>query len=160
KELQSRRALSLDLRHELANRFTEFGLIEMARKIANSVVAIDFDGTEERQLRIRLEEQAFDTTALLEDYTQLRQLYPHDRQVLKKLLRFQQQLGKTADALSTVTAALELNPLDSELIKARSALLHPSDEPLFSKPVTGTNGHLRNLLTGKSSELRQDEDHV
>lgn len=159
KELQSRRALSLDLRHELANRFTEFGLIEAARKLANSVVAIDFDGPEERQLKIRLEEQALDTTALLEDYTQLRQLYPHDRQILKKLLLFQQQLGKTAEALNTVTAALELNPLDSELIKARSALLRPSDDPLFSKPATATNVHMRNLLAGKSSELRQDEDH-
>jgi cellulose synthase operon protein C len=158
KELQRRKRLSLDLRHELANRFVEFGLLETARTLADSVAAMDFDGTEERQLKIRLEEQALDTASLLEDYIQLHQLYPHDRQILKKLLLFEQQLGKTAEALGELRAALELNPNDSELINARTALLQHADEPFFSKPTIDSSNHLRNLLLGKASEMRQDED--
>jgi transglutaminase-like putative cysteine protease len=160
KELEKRTGLSLDIRHELANRFAEFGLTETAWKLATSVAEMDFDGTEERQLKIRLEEQALDTASLFSDYVQLHQLYPHDRQILKKLLLFEQQLGKTGEALGDLRAELDLSPHEPELIKARSALLQHTDEPLFSTPLADVNTHLRNLLLGKSSELRQDEDHA
>ncbi len=157
--LFSRPELSVNLKSELANEYAEFGLLGRARSLASAVYAQSFAKEDYQQLKIRLDEQSLDATALLDDFKELHLLHPYNLLVLERLIALQKQAGRSKEALEQIDSSLNFTPGNPELLDLRSELtgrpthLAPSSAPQSNAAAEG----LRGLLSGHAPSLPEKD---
>jgi transglutaminase-like putative cysteine protease len=155
-DLASRAGKSLELRFELASRFAQLGFLEKASQLVESALSQNFDGDQEWQLKIRLQEQSMDAQGLLNSYRALHRLYPNDLFIEKKLLAAR---GRADESGRDVRDAHTV-PLPSK--DARPVVLHSvvaeRQLPSRDRDESSYEAGLRRLLTGENVELAENED--
>ncbi len=158
--LFSRPELSIRLKSALANQYAEFGLLERARALANAVYTQSFAQEASQQLKIRLDEQALDAPALLDDYKELHRLHPYNLFLLEKLIALENQSGRQKEALAEIDAALNYTPDGPELLGAREELVKHSAQAVLFPPAEdniAASEALRKLLSGHAPHWKEQD---
>ena len=111
------------LRRELARRYEELGLLDQAEALAQSALAQDFDGREEREVLLRIYARRGEAEKLRACYAEMARLHPDDPQPLAKLAQLEAGAGRFEAAEKAMRAALAIAPGDDKLHAGLADLL-------------------------------------
>ncbi len=158
-DLAARASKSLELRFELASRFAELGFLEKSRQLVDSALSQNFDGDQEWQLKIHLQERSMDAGGLLSSYRALHRLYPDDLFIEKKL-RIARRRAEESERGVRDARILPRTVKDATVVAGRSGVAGewlPSGDR-SSVAASFYEAGLRRLLAGERVDLAENED--